>query len=172
MATHDTCFPVSEHDKLRQDVDDRTPTALLDEQDVTVELETIARSHVQAINDRNYDPSSPIWFGIAPTWRFSRNRPGTLSAKQLPFKDGFVEHMKRLFNTYPSYKINIVTMDTTINVHRAEARVVLMNEVTGFPEGIVKENVGVCRFSYMHDEFGVERWLAVGYECLPGMRSW
>lgn len=129
-------------------------------------VENSCRDYVSAINLRDWDTSSPLWSSMSETFR-ADPAIGTFGMQQQTLAD-FLQSRAEICIDHPTYAVRILDLSTDLN-HQANKAEVFMNlEVTGVPEGVVRQNVGILDFQPF--DWGDEtKWLCVRYRSFRGL---
>ena len=119
----------------------------------------LARGFVEGINTANFDHPS-FKYHIAPEFRATNDNFSTPT----PWAQ-YLETYRILRHQNPGFRLNIMTESVDMNVRQDKATVWQFARITGFPEGVQRDNLGMSRWR-MNDE---GRWLCYAH---AGYRSW
>lgn len=127
-----------------------------------MEVENMCHLIVTAINNRDFEPTSPAW-NVTDKYFAAKaafaNWPRETDLLHL------LECYERHTTLNPQYSLKLDDVTIKIDEKRrcAKAFVNLLSD--GIPPGTVRQSVGVLDFVLREDD----KWYCLRYQCLPGM---
>lgn len=120
-------------------------------------LEGLMRDQIQAINDRWFDHTSPIWHYKAS---FFRAEIGFLSDARLTLTE-WVNSWRALAKEYPDYHMRCCEMSTYVDEDNNVAEIFCMIVAEGMPPGIQRPGYSTAHFKVVQN-----KWVAVRYKTM------
>lgn len=137
-----------------------------DTNDVAALLEDRARATIQAINERNFDLSSPEWSHINLSPAFRADAADTMfrwpSAD--PHFETHADVLRSFVDKFPNYHLEIQAMFTEVSKRHDSAQVYINLETFGYPRGILLHTVLILEFRFV-----VGYWMCVNCKGMRGM---
>lgn len=120
-------------------------------------LEGLLRDQLQAINDRWFDHTSPIWHHKASFWRAEI---GFFGDARLTLTQ-WVESWRALAEEYPDYYMNCQEMITSVDEANNTAEVYCMVVAENMPPGIQRPGYSTAHFKVVQN-----KWVAIRYKTM------
>ncbi|KXT01575.1 hypothetical protein AC578_6351 [Pseudocercospora eumusae] len=124
-------------------------------------LEAMSIADVDAVNNRDWSPSSALFKNKATYWEASTT--AALSVRKLSVQ-GFVDSIKKKVAMSPDFKLRIIDFTTTVDEGKGRAEIFANMEVTGDWSGVAQRNVTHLEYHLIDG-----RWLHVSHRTMPGM---
>jgi hypothetical protein len=129
---------------------------------IIAQVEAWCDEYVLAMNSRNFDPKSPAWHSISKDFQSDPSVGDEVLAGQTLVD--FLEYRAAVVAEFPTYSVRLVDISTDFDEQNGRAEVFLNLEISGVPEGVVKQNVGIMTF---RDEG--DKWACYRYDSFRGL---
>ena len=143
---------------LAADPDEANTDEALDKA-VGKKVESLTRAFLQAINDRHFDISDPIYRHKSVKFRANAEH---FSSQELTLAE-YLAAFHELTTQHPQHYANPLDMTTYVERELGYAKVFLNVEVTGCPVGIVRKSVAVVEFQLEGAD-----WKCIGWGSMVG----
>ena len=104
-------------------------------------LEAEVRTYLKAIRERVYDINAAVWSTMSPNYCAE-----VVGSTQLQTHEEFLEDRRNLAEEYPNYSMKELDLSTSLDKAKGKAECFLSAEITGAPEGVVRQSLGVLEF--------------------------
>ncbi|KAI5366281.1 hypothetical protein Slin14017_G039210 [Septoria linicola] len=154
-------------------------TALETKKMNTATLESYCRGYAAGVHERVWDTTHPYWSNMSSTFRAD---PAIGSIPQPQTLDEFLDSRRVLSEEHPTYGVKVTDLSTELDEPNGRAECFMSLEVSGVPEGVVRQNLGILEF-LREDKLGVaesvrlpdhgdtpyDRWWCVRYRSFRGL---
>ncbi|CZT21634.1 uncharacterized protein RCC_07499 [Ramularia collo-cygni] len=123
-------------------------------------LQSLADGFMQAINQQDFDRSSPAWQFLAPQFQ---GGPFPPVIKTKIGVEEWLEYLSDVRSSNPEWEIHILDSDAIPGPSKNFASLYINVEVHGLPVGVTWQSVGVYDFQCFDGE-----WLAISYRGFSG----
>ncbi|KAF2172073.1 hypothetical protein M409DRAFT_17315 [Zasmidium cellare ATCC 36951] len=130
-------------------------------QEIIAELEKRAQANIEAMNNRDFSPSSPLYHLRAKDWRAEAGDGE--SWKEMALHE-YVESLRTITTENPELKATLRDMSTTVNAKLDSARIFVNVEIEGIPVGISRHAVVLLEYRWMETD-----WVSCSHRVLGGM---
>ena len=126
-------------------------------------LEHLARSFMDAVNARDWNPESEGWSFLSTCLNVVMAHPPAGHDRPVS-RDIFRERLKHYADTNPTFRERVIDVSTDVDKYCAHGRVLMYHECLGFPEGVVMEMVSLLEFICLQG-----RWVCTRFSSVRGV---
>ncbi|KAF2172789.1 hypothetical protein M409DRAFT_16750 [Zasmidium cellare ATCC 36951] len=124
-------------------------------QEITAHLEHLSNLSLEAVNNRDFSPTSPGWNFMAPSFTCNilydvNNVYGdtTNTSQRLLDLDEHLARFKRMTTEYPEWRLKLLSQNIEVDVGKGRAEIFHVLEITGHPPGLVTQTVLAMEFDF------------------------
>lgn len=129
-------------------------------QAIVAELEMRAHANIDAMNERDFSPTSALYYLKIEGWRATAAHG--MGTKEMGLEE-YMETLRQLTKNHPQFKATLRDKTTTVNAKQDCAEMYMNVEIEGMPPGIVRQTVAIVVYRLVG---GV--WMACSHNALPG----
>lgn len=131
-------------------------------QSIQSHLESLSKSCITSLNTRNFHPLAPGWRNTTPSWiaEFENHAD---SGSQHSGQDllTFLALQKSTAEQFPTYHMKVTGISSDVDERGGRASVFTTVEVTGIPEGVIRQSMVCSEYVRVGGEWACRRCIGV-----------